>query len=174
MVDLVEHRTEWAEQFRNEAARVSQALDGAVTAIEHIGSTAVPGLIAKPTIDLAARAVVGVDPFGLGPLLTGLGYTQHVNGPKNHGVYVRIAAGRRTHILHVFAADAWEHCNQRLFRDALLRDPVARRRYGDLKRSLADLDDGRAYTAGKRDLVHEVLTEERARRGLAPTTAWDK
>ncbi|ROP65602.1 GrpB family protein [Curtobacterium sp. ZW137] len=174
MVELVEHRAVWALDFRSEAARVFRGLGSSVTAIEHIGSTAVPGLLAKPVIDLAARAAAGVDPFALGPLLEGLGYVRHSNGPKNHGVYVRSSSGTRTHILHVFAAEAWEHCNQRLFRDALLRDPAARQRYAELKRSLSGLDDGRDYTAGKLDLVEEVLNAERARRGLGPTSAWDK
>lgn len=174
MVELVEHRAVWADDFRSEAARVTQVLGSSVTAIEHIGSTAVPGLVAKPVIDLAACAAADVDPFGFEPLLGELGYRQHSSGPKNHGVYVRTSAGVRTHILHVFAAEAWEHCNQRLFRDALLQDPVARQRYAELKRSLAGLGDGRDYTAGKLDLVQEVLNAERARRGLGPTSAWDK
>ncbi|GAB6940157.1 hypothetical protein JCM11754A_36840 [Isoptericola variabilis] len=83
--------------------------------------------------------------------------------------------GARTHILHVFADDVSDTCPQRLFRDKLLRDATARRRYGDLKTRLAaELTDGREYTAGKRALVEELLNEERAARGLPPTTAWDK
>lgn len=174
MVELVEHHAEWAALFRAEADRLARALGPDVIAIEHIGSTAVPGLVAKPIIDLAARAAVGVDPFGLAALVTPLGYEQHRRGPKNHGVYVRSSGERRTHILHVFADDVWETCNQRLFRDTLLADPEARQRYGELKRALADVDDGREYTAGKRALVEELLNAERARRGLPPTAAWDK
>jgi GrpB-like predicted nucleotidyltransferase (UPF0157 family) len=174
MVELLEHRAEWGALFRSEADRLASALGPAVTAIEHIGSTAVPGLVAKPIIDLAARAAAGVDPFTLSSLVAPLGYEQHRRGPKNHGVYVRSTGERRTHILHVFAADEWETCNQRLFRDALLRDPAARARYGELKRALAGAADGRDYTAGKRDLVEEILNAERARRGLPPTSAWDK
>ena len=71
-------------------------------------------------------------------------------------------------------ADEWERCNQRLFRDALLRDPDARARYGAAKEALAAAEDGRAYTAGKRVIVEEILNDERARRGLPPTSAWDK
>lgn len=174
MVELVEHRAEWGALFRSEADRLASALGPAVTAIEHIGSTAVPGLVAKPIIDLAARSATDVDPFALSSLVAPLGYAQHRHGPKNHGIYVRSAGDLRTHILHVFASDEWETCNQRLFRDALLRDHAARARYGALKRALAGAADGRDYTAGKRDLVEEVLNVERARRGLPPTSAWDK
>ena len=174
MIELSPHRTEWATAFRHEAARLSDVLHGRVDAIEHIGSTAVPGLVAKPIIDLAARAMAGVDPFALGPLLAGLGYEPNAAGPKTHAVYVRSERARRTHILHMFGPDAWEHCNQRLFRDKLLHDASARRRYQELKLELARTDDGRAYTAAKLPLIEALLNEERTARGLPPTEAWDK
>ncbi|WP_285028261.1 GrpB family protein [Plantibacter sp. ME-Dv--P-122b] len=174
MIELSPHRTEWAAAFRHEAARLSDVLHGRVDAIEHIGSTAVPGLVAKPIVDLAARATAAGDPFALGPLLAGLGYEPNAAGPKTHAVYVRSEGARRTHILHVFDSDAWEHCNQRLFRDKLLHDAAARHRYGALKHRLAATDDGRAYTAAKLPLIEELLNEERTSRGLPPTTAWDK
>ncbi|RII96569.1 GrpB family protein, partial [Clavibacter michiganensis subsp. insidiosus] len=91
----------------------------------------------KPVIDLAARAAPGIDPLGLDATLAPLGYAQHRTGPRNHGVHVRSAGGSRTHILHVFAIDAWDTCPQPLLRDRLLRDPDARRRYDALKAALA-------------------------------------
>lgn len=174
MIELQEHRPEWAESYRAAAAAVMAALPGQLDAIEHIGSTAVPSLLAKPIIDLAARAVAGADPRLLDGPLSGLGYERHVAGPKNHAVFVREPDGCRTHLLHVFAPDQWEHCNQRLFRDRLLRDADARRRYRELKEALAGSRDGRDYTAGKLALVEELLNEERAARGLPPTSAWDE
>ena len=175
MITLAAHRPEFADEFRTEAGRLRAALGDRVTTVEHIGSTAVPGLVAKPILDLAARAAPGVDPFGLAGDVAPLAYRRIAHGPKNHGVYVREHDGARTHILHVFADGVWDTCPQRLFRDKLLRDATARRRYGDLKTRLAaELTDGREYTAGKRALVEELLNEERAARGLPPTTAWDK
>lgn len=174
MIELSPHRTEWAVAFRHEATQLSDVLHGRVDAIEHIGSTAVPGLVAKPIIDLAASVTPGVDPFALGPLLAGLGYELNAAGPTTHAVYVRSEGARRTHLLHVFGSDAWEHCNQRLFRDKLLHDASARRRYQALKLELARTDDGRAYTVAKLPLIEELLNEERASRGLPPTSAWDK
>lgn len=149
MVELQPYQETWAEEFRREAQRIQGHMVDLMDAIEHIGSTAVPGLLAKPIIDSAARAGERVDPFGLGEQLVPLGYMQHTSGPKNHGVYVRGSAERRTHILHVFSADQWEHCNQRLFRDKLLRDESARIRYQALKESIAVMPDGRDYTAAK-------------------------
>lgn len=175
VVRLVGHRAEWAEEFGAEAARIGACLDVRAVGVEHIGSTAIPGLVAKPVIDLAVRTAAGVDPLSLGPDLATIGYAQHRGGPTNHGVYVRSANGERTHILHAFANDGWEHCHQRLFRDRLLQDPQARRRYAELKQSLADQHvDGREYTAAKRGLVEELVNDERARRGLPWVAVWDK
>lgn len=174
MVTLVSYDPAWPEEFRRESGRIRMSLSGLIDALEHIGSTAVPGLMAKPIIDIAARARASVDPFGLEDPLAGLGYALHAHGPKNHGVYVRRSSGERTHILHVFSAEQWEYCNQRLFRDKLLHDESARDRYQSLKQTIAPMADGREYTATKTSLIEELLNEERAARGLPAVTAWDK
>ncbi len=174
MIELQEHRPEWADEFLRESGRVSSALGPRILQIEHIGSTAIPGLIAKPIIDLAARAAPEEDPLSFGSALGDIGYQQHRTGPKTHGVYLRGTSERRTHILHVFADAAWDTCNQRLFRDKLLRDPSAREAYGRLKASLAHAQDGHEYTAAKRSLIQTLLNEERAIRWLPPTVPWDK
>ncbi|MBD8141202.1 GrpB family protein [Frigoribacterium sp. CFBP 13605] len=174
MVDLQPHSPTWADDYRCEAERLTTALGTRVDAFEHIGSTAVPGLLAKPIIDVAARTSPGTDPFRLGAALTDLGYERHATGPKTHAVYVRRDGPRRTHILHIFRPDQWDACHQRLFRDRLRRDPVARQRYATLKEALAGLDDGRAYTAAKTALITELVTDERAARGLPAVPVWDK
>ena len=175
MIALEPYSDEWPIQFGVFAAEVYSALGPAVTAIEHIGSTAVPGLVAKPTIDLAARAAPGVDPFELGSRLGDVGYFRHRRGPKNHGVYVKTADGRRLCIVHAFAADAWERCNQRAFGDKLLRDSAARTRYATLKlRAASERSDGAEYTQDKSALIQELLDEELAERGWPPSIAWDK
>lgn len=174
MIRLEKHHEEWATNFRSEADRLLSALNGQVDLIEHIGSTAVPGLVSKPIIDLAARAATGTDSFGLAVQLEALGYEAHTAGPKSHAIYIRATHGRRTHILHVFAWEEWDTCNQRLFRDKLLRDTSARKRYADLKRASSHLEESRAYTSSKTSLIEELLNEERAARDLPPTNAWDK
>ncbi|WP_354594721.1 GrpB family protein [Frigoribacterium sp. PvP054] len=113
-------------------------------------------------IDVAVRTSPGTDPSTLGADLIDLGYERHASSPKTYAVYVRRDGARRTHILHVFRPDQWDACNQRLFRDLPLRDPVARQRYADLKEALAGLDDGRTYTAAKTALITELVDDERA------------
>ena len=174
MVDLEPHQARWSEDFRLESDRIRTVTAELIDALEHIGSTAVPGLTAKPIVDLAARLLPGVNATDLDEPLASLGYRRHTAGPKTHGVFIREDGGRRTHILHAFAVEEWEHCNQRLFRDKLLNDPSARDRYQSLKLSIAELADGREYTKAKTELIEELLNEERASRGLPPTVAWEK
>jgi GrpB-like predicted nucleotidyltransferase (UPF0157 family) len=166
---------DWPRQFEEQATRLKVALGSLITEIEHIGSTAVPGLAAKPIIDLAARAAPGVDTFGLSPVIARLDYHRRRSGPKTHAVYIRGTESIRTEILHVFDSADWPNCNQRIFRDKLLHDESARRRYAELKLRLAESEsDGKSYTAAKRELIQELLNEEQALRGLPLTLAWDK
>ena len=147
MVTVETYNPDWPHRFHEQAALLGGALGALMTAIEHVGSTAVPGLAAKPIIDLAARAAAGVDPYALEPLIAGLGYHQHRSGPKTHAVYTRHNEAGRTDILHVFTETDWPTCHQRVFRDKLLHDPVARRRYGELKLQLASAGlSGQDYT----------------------------
>jgi GrpB-like predicted nucleotidyltransferase (UPF0157 family) len=166
---------DWPCRFELQATALKVALGAQLSEIEHIGSTAVPGLAAKPIIDMAGRAAAGVDPFSLGSAIAGLGYYPHLTGPKTHAVYIRGTEAGRTEILHVFDSIDWPHCNQRVFRDKLLHDVSARRRYGELKVNLAaSVSDGLKYTAAKRELIQELLNEEQALRAIPLTLAWDK
>jgi GrpB-like predicted nucleotidyltransferase (UPF0157 family) len=175
VVTVEQYDPSWPERFREQADHLERALGPLIVALEHIGSTAIPGLPAKPIIDLAACAASGIDPFSLGHAISQLEYVQHREGPKTHAVYVRGTAVARTEILHVFSAGAWTNCNQRVFRDKLLHDRIARQRYAELKTRLAtDGLVGADYTAAKRGLIEELLNEERVSRGLPVTTAWDK
>jgi len=175
VVSVEPYSRDWPRRFEQQATGLKVALGSQISEIEHIGSTAVPGLAAKPIIDIAARAFPGTDPFSLASAIAGLGYYPHLSGPKTHAVYSRGTEAGRTEILHVFDSDDWPQCNQRVFRDKLLHDASARRRYGELKIHLAaSLSDGMKYTAAKRELIQELLNEEQASRGIPFTLAWDK
>ena len=175
VVTVEPYNRDWPRLFEEQAIRLRRALGSRITEIEHTGSTAIPGLAAMPIIDLAARAAPGIDPFKLAPVIAVLGYNEHRSRPKNYAVYVRGTDAGRTQILNVFRSDGWELCNQRIFRDKLLHDASARRRYGDLKFQLAaSVNDGAGNTAGKRELIQALLNEEQAARGFPPTIAWDK
>lgn len=171
MTVLADYDPAWPTQYAEMAARLTAAFGDSVDAVEHIGSTAVPGLVAKPVIDIAARAVT----FDLDDeALAGLGFTHSPDGPPNRRTYTRVVDGVLTHNLHVFPVAAWEHLNQRLLRDYLRDTPDAVRRYSDLKRTLAAEGlTGFDYTKAKTALIQELTDHARARRGLPSVPVWE-
>jgi GrpB-like predicted nucleotidyltransferase (UPF0157 family) len=160
---------------RAEAARyeIEEAAPGLLTTIEHIGSTAVPGLAAKPVIDLMAAtpsldAVIEAEHH-----LAEIGFHRAETGMSNRLFYLRNGAdGRRTHHLHVVTGDSWSTRNERLLRDYLRAHPDDRDRYASLKRRLRDLD-GDAYTRAKTALIQELVDRARSERGLPTVSVWE-
>ncbi|MDT0345539.1 GrpB family protein [Streptomyces litchfieldiae] len=151
------------------------ALPGAFPEIEHIGSTAVPGLAAKPVIDLMAAADDLAAVAARADALADLGYRRHANGMTDRLLYVRLAGRRRTHILHVVAAESWPTRNQRILRDHLRRHPRDAARYAELKRALvaAGTTPG-DYARAKTALIQELTDRARARLGLPSVPVWEK
>lgn len=148
---------------------------GASWVIEHIGSTAVPGLVAKPIIDLAVRVERLEEVEEYRDRLAVIGFVGIPGGPRTHRVLAREADGRRAHLAHFFDAEQWDACNQRIFRDWLLSHPEDRRRYEQVKRAAArEATGGRDYTARKTAIVQEVVDRARAALGLPQVDVWDK
>ena len=151
----------WARAFALERERLHALLPDVFVQIEHIGSTAVPGLIAKPVIDILAgvRTLHGVD--DLVDQLCANGYTTSKEFNATLGDrrwLMRWKNGHRTHHLHivVHGGDPW--LDRLGFRDALRRDPTLARRYAELKTALAARhgDDREAYTQAKGVFVRAV------------------
>ncbi|TDC22920.1 GrpB family protein [Streptomyces sp. 8K308] len=152
------------------------ALPGLFADIEHVGSTSVPGLAAKPVIDLMASVATLDD---LTPereaVLERLGYARQETGmPQRLFFYRDDDAGRRSHHLHVVTEDTWDTRNERLLRDHLLANPVAAEAYAALKRRLAaEGHEGLEYTKGKTELIQRFVDQERAARGLPAVPVWE-
>jgi GrpB-like predicted nucleotidyltransferase (UPF0157 family) len=85
-VEFQEYRPEWAEAYWAESGRIRRALGGDVSAIGHTRSTAVPSLLAKPIIHLAARSDSRGAPFLLARAFAPVDSVRHDRGPKNHAV----------------------------------------------------------------------------------------
>lgn len=171
---LVAYDARWPEQFRAAASELHQ-IAGGRWLVEHIGSTAVPGLAAKPVIDLAVRVedASEVDRHELE--LARIGYVRNPRGPRTHTVFVRADGGRRTHLAHFFPSGQWETCNQRIFRDWLVAHPADRERYEQVKReAAAAADGGRDYTARKTAVIQEIVDRARAELGLPSVPVWEK
>lgn len=173
-VGLVEHDPSWASQFA--AARDSLvAVLGPDWTVEHIGSTAVPGLLAKPVIDLAVRVPSGATLTSYDGALAAAGWVEVRSSVTTHDVRMRLDGTIRTHIAHFFGADDWETAHQRLFVAWLLAHDDDRDRYAALKASLRAAGTwGRAYTDAKGHFVQEVVDRARAERGLPPVVVTDK
>jgi GrpB-like predicted nucleotidyltransferase (UPF0157 family) len=165
-VALVDSRTEeWRDLFGAERERVravaaARGLDDDLRRIDHVGSTAVPGLAAKDVVDLD----VVVDDGAVGPLsralVAELGGDRFVNDPGWQPVFRR-GGGQRFN-LHVFGrgSDGWKVSV--VTRDVLRSDPALRREYEHLKRSLAaEHDEIPAYSTGKTDFVRRALEAAR-------------
>ncbi|BCJ51752.1 hypothetical protein Asp14428_32270 [Actinoplanes sp. NBRC 14428] len=165
---IAEPDARWAELGR-QACRTLAPL---FVAVEHIGSTAVPGLPAKPVIDLMA-AVTDLEQINAGALET-LGYRMEPTDMPERLFLRREDYDSTAYHLHVVTADTWETRNERLLRDHLLAHPDARERYAALKRELMRRHGpGDAYTQGKTDLIQELTDAARAERGLPSVPVWE-
>jgi len=165
----------WPATAEAAIAELSAALPGLFSAIEHIGSTAVPGLAAKPIIDLMA-ATSSLDAVAARDAdFAALGYERIESGMPERLFYQRHQDGRRSHHLHVVLDPTWTTRNERLLRDHLRSHPVDALRYEALKRHLASLHEScDDYTRGKTPLVQELTDRARAARGLPPVLVWEE
>ncbi len=156
-VVIVEYDPSWPARFRALEERVRSALGLIVVAIEHVGSTSVPGLAAKPIIDLD----VVVDPSDVREAIDRLAAVGYVH-EGDLGV-----PGRETftpppgepHHLYLTPAGNRELRRHLLFRGYLRAHPDVAASYADLKRSLAERhrDDRETYTEAKREFIEETL-----------------
>ena len=129
---------EWASRFATERDRLSAALGALVIDIQHIGSTAVAGILAKPILDIAVAIEAFEDGHPLVPKIVALGYDYRGEyGVRRRHYFVR-GAPLRTHHLHVLEhrSAQWE-AHLRL-RDCLVRSPELAARYSDVKLAAAN------------------------------------
>lgn len=174
-IEVVDYNPAWPGMAADAITELWAALQGVVAEIEHIGSTAVPGLAAKPTIDLMAAAMSLDLVEERENELADRGYHRHFNGMTDRLLYVRSTGEERTHILHVVALDTWPTRNQRLLRDYLRNHPEDVERYAQLKRTIAAAGTHPGeYAKAKTAFIQELTDRARAGLGLAPVPVWEK
>ena len=161
-VVLVAYDPLWAEEFRVEADRIARACEDLELRLEHIGSTAVPGLSAKPIIDIAGGVPPNIDRAPYIQALKELGY-EHKGA---HGIpgrdYFRRGNPRSHHVHMVsWSSAAWR--DNLTFRNHLRANPDSMREYEALKRQLAITyaDDRRGYQAEKGPFIQAVFRDAR-------------
>jgi GrpB-like predicted nucleotidyltransferase (UPF0157 family) len=174
-IEVREYDPAWPGLAAAASRELEAALPGVFLELEHIGSTSVPGLAAKPIIDLMA-SVPSLDAVAAREdVLAALGYHRVETGMRERLFYPRDADGRRTHHLHVVTEATWDTRNERLLRDHLRAHPEAADAYGDLKRELATrIGDPDEYTRAKTALVQDLVDAARASRGLPLVTVWEE
>ncbi len=161
-ISIVPYDPEWPALFEREAEFLRHKLPASLIArIEHFGSTAVPGLAAKPIIDILVEVTTLEDTRKvIVPLLESEGYDyfwRTDSQPAYAWFIKRDSESERTHHIHMVEADSklWE---RRYFRDYLREFPDEAKRYEELKRSLSEKypNDRVAYTEGKAEFVVSV------------------
>lgn len=156
---VVPYRPEWPGLFRRHAERVAGALgEAALQICEHIGSTAVPGLAAKPIIDMLVVVEDSGKEDAYLPALESCGYVLRVREPEFEEHRMLRTHDGDVHI-HVLSRGSREIGRYLRFRDALRDNAEFRARYQGLKQALAEQNwpDMNAYAAAKSMLIEEIL-----------------
>ena len=133
-IALAESNPEWPAQFARQARRIKSALGERALRIEHVGSTSVPGLAAKPIIDILLVVADSADEPSYVPALEAAGFVLRIREPEWHEH--RLFKGPEINLnLHVFSAGSVEVERLLLLRDRLRENPAERQLYEQTKRS---------------------------------------
>ena len=167
-VAIVPYDPQWPELFRREKEHLLSCLPSELLRrVEHFGSTAVPGLAAKPVVDMLVEVTdLVATRTRIGPLLEGQGYdyfwrpTHGNDGPPFYAWFIKRDPGSRarTYHIHMVERDFIDHWDRLLFRDYLIDHPPVAQEYQSLKLRLASAhpNDRVAYTKGKTEFVLRV------------------
>ena len=162
-IEIVPPDASWPAKFAAEAARLRAALPaGLIRSIDHIGSTAVPGLAAKPIIDIMLELTDFASVGETVPVLEALGYAFWGDNPDPHHRFFVLGmppfGTGRTHHVHIYELAATRERHLR-FRDLLRTDPQAVVAYAALKHRLAAAhrSDREAYTRAKAAFIDDLL-----------------
>jgi GrpB-like predicted nucleotidyltransferase (UPF0157 family) len=159
-IELVPFDREWAALYSREERRIKDCLGDRVRALEHVGSTSVPGLLAKPVIDIVLAVSDSADEGSYVPQLRDAGYTVRLREPEWYEH--RLLNGPDTDInLHVFSVGCPEIERMTLFRDQLRGSAEDRERYAEVKRTLASRawPSVQVYADAKTAVVSSILDE---------------
>lgn len=156
-VELAEPDPAWPARFEAEATRVRDALGAVAVRIEHVGSTAVPGLPAKPIIDIDLQVVDTAAEDAYVPPLVAAGFALVLREPWWDGHRMFLGEGGGSH-LHVFPVGAPELLRHLLFRDWLRSHPDDRQLYAATKHALAASTAAQPerYSLAKNDVIDEI------------------
>ncbi len=159
-IEVVEYSAEWPRVFAREAAAILAKCRPLITDVHHIGSTSVPGLAAKPILDILPVAAGTAEALEAVSPMTALGYRYRgENGIAGRFYFDRVVEGRTVMHVHVFPAGHPEVRRHLVFRDHLRMNPDVAREYERMKRELAARygDDRQTYTDSKAAFITGVI-----------------
>lgn len=162
-IHLAEPDPSWPEHYAQQAATISAALGDRALVLEHTGSTSVPGLPAKPIIDILLLVADPTDEAAYVPDLEAAGFLLHLREPGWHEH--RLLRGTDPAVnLHVFAVGSPEAERMLLFRDRLREHPDELERYARAKRELAVREWAvvQDYADAKSEVVEGIIARARA------------
>ena len=164
-VKLAEAHDEWARLFEIEKDLLKMTFGDRFIAIEHVGSTSIPGIPAKPLLDMN-MAISSLDDTYIQEFvapLEKLGYHYMHKFPDRH-FFAKGPEALRTHHLNLVPTDGEEWNNSILFRDFMRRNKPARDEYAALKRKLAEqfADDRASYTKAKEEFIQGIIRQAKA------------
>ena len=159
-IEVIDPDPDWPRQYDALAGRIREALGWRVLQLEHVGSTAVPGLPAKPLIDIDLTVADPGREQDYVPALEAAGFRLRIREPWWHGHRV-LRADEPPCNLHVFGFDSPELIKHRIFRDWLRGNPGDRDRYAAIKRQAAAdanaaAEDVMQYNARKQQVIREI------------------
>jgi GrpB-like predicted nucleotidyltransferase (UPF0157 family) len=174
---VVDYDERWPAWFEEICAVVWPAVADVALRIDHVGSTSVPGVAAKPIIDMDVVVAAESDVRPAIRALRDAGWSWRGDlGVEGRQAFAPLPARRDlpAHHLYLVVDGNRAHLDHMLLRGLLRRDPEARQRYGALKRANVELARGDmdVYVAAKANLVADLLTRARAEAGLPPVEYW--
>ena len=171
-VRIVPYDPTWPARFEEERSALIAAIgECAPGGFHHVGSSSVPGLASKPTIDILVGVIDLERSRSSFDRLARLGYLYAPYRTEEMHWFCKPDPGHRTHHLHLVPTHSARFRDELLFRDYLRGHPQVAAEYGELKRRLAQIfeHDREAYTGAKADFIRAILRRARA----TPTSAHD-
>jgi GrpB-like predicted nucleotidyltransferase (UPF0157 family) len=168
-IKIVDYDPDWPKKFETHARRITDALIDSALRIEHIGSTSVPGLAAKPIIDILVVVEDSADESTYRPQLEAAGYTLRVREPDWNEHRMFRTPERDVHI-HVYSEGCPEIERNLTFRNRLRRNIDDRSRYERLKRELAakEWPDMNAYAEAKTEVIESIIAASKRAGEVSP------
>jgi GrpB-like predicted nucleotidyltransferase (UPF0157 family) len=169
IVKLLPHNPRWKDLFEEEADFLSGILNHFFPNIEHIGSTSIPGIVAKPIIDIAVAVMDLSELYDIIEIMETNGYEYRgEQGIPDRHLFVKGTKTVRTHHIHLMPITHYQWETHQLFRDYLINHPNYASQYDFLKKSLQQKfsKDRVKYLDGKSGFIEKVIEIAQKEQGL--------